>query len=70
MAGFLSTELYEGFHTEICKFRENIFDSILLHGSVFVITLSIFNRYDWLMALNISIELMHVINSIKHIYEK
>ena len=30
--------------------RENIFDFILLHGSIFVITLSKFNRYDWLMA--------------------
>ena len=29
---------------------ENIFDFILPHGSVFIITMSIFNRYDWLMA--------------------
>ena len=50
--------------------RKNIFDFILLYGGVFAITLSILNRYDWLMASNLSIELMHVINSMKHIYEK
>ena len=30
--------------------RKNIFDFILLYGGVFVKTLSILNRYDWLMA--------------------
>ena len=29
---------------------KNIFDFILLYGGVFVITLSILNRYDWLLA--------------------
>ena len=30
--------------------RKNIFDFILLYGGVFIITLSILNRYNWLMA--------------------
>ena len=47
MAGWLITKHFEGLHTEIYKFKENMFNLILLHDSVFLIILSIFNRYDW-----------------------
>ena len=70
MSGWLITKLFEGLHREICKLKEKIiFHFILLHDSVFPIILSIFNRYDWLMAWTVSLELMHVMNSRKHIYE-
>ena len=40
-------------YTQICKFKENIFHSIVLHDSIFFIPLSIFNRNNWLKAYNL-----------------
>ena len=50
MAGFLINKLFQGLHTKYANSKKNIFHFIVLHDSIFLIPLSIFNRTNWLIA--------------------
>ena len=50
IAGWLITKLFEGLHRDICKLKEKIVISSYCMTVFFRIILSIFNRYDCLMA--------------------